>query len=398
MSNPPDEQAAAGQPPSPAHSAVASNDAAQSKKPKRLMSLDALRGFDMFWIIGADSLAMSLKKISPDGIVGAVADQLDHVPWEGFRFYDMIFPLFVFIIGISVVFSLSGKLESHSRFSVSTQVFRRFLILYVLGLFYYGGISEGIEKIRLLGVLQRLAFCYLAAGLAFIWLRPRAIATVCGGLLVGYWALMTFVPVPGHGAGVFEEGKNLANYVDSQYLPLFKWNGDHDPEGMLSTLPAMGSCLLGLMAGLLLRHPGLEGGAKARILIVGGIASVVVGFLWGLQFPVIKNIWTSSFVLVAGGFSSMLMGLFYYVVDVLNHQTWCQPFVWIGMNSITIYLLTNLVSMDDIAKRLVGGPVAESMNHHLARGAGELLVSAVALGLCLAVVKFLYDRKIFLKI
>jgi len=398
MSNPPDEQAAAGQPPSPAHSAVASNDAAQSKKPKRLMSLDALRGFDMFWIIGADSLAMSLKKISPDGIVGAVADQLDHVPWEGFRFYDMIFPLFVFIIGISVVFSLSGKLESHSRFSVSTQVFRRFLILYVLGLFYYGGISEGIEKIRLLGVLQRLAFCYLAAGLAFIWLRPRAIATVCGGLLVGYWALMTFVPVPGHGAGVFEEGKNLANYVDSQYLPLFKWNGDHDPEGMLSTLPAMGSCLLGLMAGLLLRHPGLEGGAKARILIVGGIASVVVGFLWGLQFPVIKNIWTSSFVLVAGGFSSMLMGLFYYVVDVRNHQTWCQPFVWIGMNSITIYLLANLVSMDDIAKRLVGGPVAESMNHHLARGAGELLVSAVALGLCLAVVKFLYDRKIFLKI
>lgn len=398
MSNPPDEQAAAGQPPSPAHSAVVSNDAAQSKKPKRLMSLDALRGFDMFWIIGADSLAMSLKKISPDGIVGAVADQLDHVPWEGFRFYDMIFPLFVFIIGISVVFSLGGKLESHSRFSVSTQVFRRFLILYVLGLFYYGGISEGIEKIRLLGVLQRLAFCYLAAGLAFIWLRPRAIATVCGGLLVGYWALMTFVPVPGHGAGVFEEGKNLANYVDSQYLPLFKWNGDHDPEGMLSTLPAMGSCLLGLMAGLLLRHPGLEGGAKARILIVGGIASAVVGFLWGLQFPVIKNIWTSSFVLVAGGFSSMLMGLFYYVVDVRNHQTWCQPFVWIGMNSITIYLLTNLVSMDDIAKRLVGGPVAESMNHHLARGAGELLVSAVALGLCLAVVKFLYDRKIFLKI
>jgi len=397
MSNPPDEQAAAGQPPSPAP-AVAVNDSAPSKKPKRLMSLDALRGFDMFWIIGADSLAMSLKRISPDGIVGAVADQLDHVPWEGFRFYDMIFPLFVFIIGISVVFSLGGKLESQSRLAVSGQVFRRFLILYVLGLFYYGGISEGVEKIRLLGVLQRLAFCYLAAGLAFIWLRPRAIATVCGGLLVGYWALMTFVPVPGHGAGVFEEGKNLANYVDSQYLPLFKWNGDHDPEGMLSTLPAMGSCLLGLMAGLLLRHPGLEGGAKARILIVGGIASVVVGFLWGLQFPVIKNIWTSSFVLVAGGFSSMLMGLFYYVVDVRNHQSWCQPFVWIGMNSITIYLLTNLVNMEDVAKRLVGGPVAESMNHHLARGAGELLIAAVALGLCLAIVKFLYDRRIFLKI
>lgn len=397
MSNPPDNQAAAGQPPSPAP-AVAANDLAPSKKSNRLMSLDALRGFDMFWIIGADSLAMSLKKISPDGVVGAVADQLDHVPWEGFRFYDMIFPLFVFIIGISVVFSLGGKLESQSRFALSGQVFRRFLILYVLGLFYYGGISDGVEKIRLLGVLQRLAFCYLAAGLAFLWLRPRAIATLCGGLLVGYWAMMTFVPVPGHGAGVFEEGKNLANYLDSQYLPLFKWNGDHDPEGMLSTLPAMGSCLLGLMAGLLLRHHGLEGGAKARILIVGGIASVVAGFLWGLQFPVIKNIWTSSFVLVAGGFSSMLMGLFYYVVDVRNHQRWCQPFVWIGMNSITIYLLTNLVNMEDVAKRLVGGPVAESMNHHLAKGAGELLIAAVALGLCLAIVKFLYDRRIFLKI
>lgn len=365
---------------------------------KRLMSLDALRGFDMFWIIGADSLFMSIKKISPDGIIGAVADQLDHVPWEGFRFYDLIFPLFVFIIGVSVVFSLGGKMETTSRAALSGQIFRRFLILYVLGLFYYGGISAGFDKVRLLGVLQRLAFCYLAAGLAFVWLKPRGVATLCGGILVGYWAMMTFISVPGHGAGVFEEGKNLANYVDSKYLPLFKWDGTHDPEGMLSTLPAMASGLLGVMAGLLLRSQAFAGDMKVRILVVAGILSVLTGFLWGLQFPVIKKLWTSSYVLVAGGFSAILLGLFYHLVDLKNHRGWCKPFVWIGMNSITIYMISNLINMEDVAKRLVGGPVVESMNQNLTHGAGELLVAAVGLGLCLVIVKFLHDRKIFLKI
>ena len=268
---------------------------------RRVTSVDALRGFDMFWIIGADVLFYALSEVAGENrLVKGLATQLEHVAWEGFRFYDLIFPMFVFIVGVSLVFSLTRRIAEAGRNTAVLQIFRRAVIIYLLGLFAYDGIAHGFGQIRLLGVLQRIALCYLFAGLAFCYLKPKGLVALCVSLLIGYWALMTFVPVPEIGAGNFEEGKNLANYIDREYLPLRKWDKTHDPEGLLSTLPAIASCLLGVFAGMLLRNRNVAEQRKVNLLLAAGAAGVVLGFLWGMQFPVIKKIWTSSFVLEIG--------------------------------------------------------------------------------------------------
>ena len=364
----------------------------------RITSVDALRGFDMFWIIGADAFVQVLNRMAKGNpVIGGIATQLDHVDWRGFHFYDLIFPLFVFIVGVSIVFSLSKRSNESSRGEVTLQVFRRALILYLFGLFTYEGIAHGVAQIRLLGVLQRIAICYFFGALAFLYLKPRQRVALCAILLVGYWAVMTFVPVPGVGAGNFEEGKNLANYIDRQYLPLRKWDGDHDPEGLLSTLPAIASCLLGIFAGTLLRRDDLADQKKVRILLGCGAASVILGFLWGLQFWVVKKIWTSSFVLVAGGFSAILLGLFYQIIDVSKKQWWATPFLWIGTNAIAVYMLAHCVKLNVLAERLVGGEIQKNLNSMQA-GLGDLLVAFVALSFAVLFCRFLYRRRIFLKV
>jgi len=360
---------------------------------ERLVSLDALRGFDMFWIVGAEDLVDGLRKITDSGPVRIMADQLGHKPWAGFHFEDLIFPLFVFIIGVSLVFSLTKTIAQSGRRAAVIRILRRSFLLYLLGVFYYGGFATPFERIRLLGVLQRLALCYLFASLLFCYLKPKALVGVCAGLLIGYWALMSFVPVPEHGAGNFAEGMNLANYVDQQFLPLRKWNGDHDPEGLLSTLPAIANCLLGVFAGLLLKSTTVPDRKKAGYLIVAGLACLAAGWLWHLNFPVIKKLWTSSFVLVASGYSCLLLAAFYQVIDVWKWQKWATPFIWIGVNSITIYLAANLIDFEKIAQRLVGG----QLNGYFGRY-GQLMIALVALGLGLWLLRFLYRRKIFLRL
>ncbi len=174
---------------------------------------------------------------------------------------------------------------------------------------YYGGIKHGWQDIRFLGVLQRIAICYLFAALVFLNFNLRGLIATFVALLAGYWALMTFVPVPGIGAGHFGPDQNLANWIDANYLPGRLWDKTRDPEGLLSTLPAIGTCLLGVFAGMLLRDIRLKPQQKSLWLIGAGTVLVLAGHLWALQFPIIKAIWTSSFVLVAGGYSAILLGV-----------------------------------------------------------------------------------------
>jgi predicted acyltransferase len=373
---------------------------------QRLVSLDALRGFDMFWIVAGEGIVFALHRASKSGESGPLpflAAQLEHVQWEGLRFYDLIFPLFVFIVGVSMVFSLGKSIAESGQAATYRKIVRRSLLLLLLGVFYYGGFNKGFEDIRLLGVLQRIALAYLFAGLIFTSCRPRGVVATCIGLLVVYWALMTFVPVPGVGAGHFEEGKNLANYLDDRFLPLRKWDGDHDPEGLLSTIPAVATCLLGVLVGLLLKRDDLRPQAKTLWLLAAGVAGVALGYLWGLQFPIIKKIWTSSFVLAAGGYSCILLAVFYQVVDVWKLRAWAMPFVWIGTNPITIYMAGNLVDVEKIAHRLAGGPIEPD---RLAGGTiagafgryGQLVIAATAALLVFALARFLYRRKIFLRV
>ena len=351
----------------------------------------------MFWILGGDAIGQALGKMRPGGWLGVVATQLEHVEWEGFHFYDLIFPMFVFIVGVSMVFSLGKLLQTEGRAGAVRRIVGRSVLLYLLGIFYYHGWENGVESIRLMGVLQRIALCYLFAGLLFCFFRPTGLLIWCLGLLIAYWALMCWMPVPGIGAGHFEEGKNLANWIDSRYLPFRKWDGDHDPEGLLSTLPAICSCLFGVFAGLLLKDPARKPSRKILLLVGGGLAALGAGWLWSLHFPVIKKIWTSSYVLVAAGWSAILLAGFYAIIDVANWKRWALPFVWIGMNPITIYMMRNLVRFNDVAPRLVGGPVKEFMDTAVP-GLGDLLIAFTGMLLALWVCWFLYRRKIFLRV
>ncbi|MHB8972864.1 MAG: acyltransferase family protein [Pirellulaceae bacterium] len=377
----------------PAPAAVPDIPDTTSVQPARLMSLDALRGFDMFWIIGADALVHGLRAVSDNEIVQGISRQLEHCAWDGFRFEDLIFPMFVFIVGVSLVFSLGRTIEQHGRQAAIVRIIRRAALMYVLGIFYYGGFSTSFEQIRLLGVLQRIAICYLCAGLIFCFWGVRGRAIWCVGLLVGYWLLMSFVPVPGGAAGNFAEGQNLANWVDKEFLPLRKWDGDHDPEGLLSTLPAIANCLIGVFAGMLLRDVKRSDWKKVAYLAAAGIAMAAAGWLWDAQFPVIKKIWTSSFVLVACGYSCLLLSLFYLVIDVWGLRVWALPFVWIGMNPITIYMLDNLVDIPKIAERFAGGDLNTYFGNY-----GPLVVAVVGLLVIFAIARFLYQRKIFLRL
>ncbi len=365
----------------------------------RLMSLDAFRGFVMFWIVGGEALAHALAKL--DGVQSEVLNtvmiQLKHVSWEGFRFYDLIFPSFVFIVGASVAFSL-GKLQaSGSRRAAVRRVIWRGLLLWLVGIIYYGGISGGLEGVRLLGVLQRIGICYLVTGLLFIYLPVRGLVAAFLILLGGYWALLSFVAVPGQEAVSFEEGRNITNWFDSKYLPFFKWNGTHDPEGILSTLPAIATCLLGVFTGLVLKNERMAGGKKALTLLGVGVALVLAGHLWGGYHPVIKNLWTSSFVVLAGGWSLILLAFFYLVIDVVRVKKWAMPFVWIGMNPIAIYLLSDVVKFNQIAERVLGGSIADWANG-MASGLGALVVAVGGMILILWLCRTLYKRKIFFRI
>jgi predicted acyltransferase len=327
-----------------------------------------------------------------------VATQLDHVAWEGFRFYDLIFPLFVFLIGVAITFSLGKLVAREGREAAVRRILRRTLLLYVLGLLYYGGIDEGFDQIRWVGVLQRLALCYGFAGLCFVYLRPRAMAAVTIGLLAGYWAMLTFIPVPGIGAGDYAEGRNLTNWIDLRFLPGLRWDKTHDPEGILSTLPAFASCLLGVFAGLWLQDTSRSGERRAALLAGAGAVSLVLGYGWGLQFPIVKKIWTSSFVLVAGGWSALLLALFFFIIDVRRLRTWSMPFVWIGTNALTIYIISNVVNFDALSKRFAGGEISGWFDAHVMPHFGDVILALVGLVLCFLICRSLYQRRLFLRL
>jgi predicted acyltransferase len=408
----------------------------------------------MFWIIGADSLVYALNRMSQTGPTKFLATQLDHAEWEGFRFYDLIFPLFVFMVGASIVFSLTKTIAQAGRTQALKRVLWRGVLLFLIGIFYSGGFTNPWPDMRLMGVLNRIALAYLGAGLLFIYFKPRTLAAIGAGLLVGYWALMTFVPIrdirleknklaemaeaageaklaqqfrdAGNTAnpsaikdspvwaateklyyattnrvsGRFGMGYNVACHFDFEHLPGKKWDLFWDPEGYLSTFPAIATCLLGVFAGLLLANPAIADQRKVALLLGVGAAAVVLGWLWGMQFPVIKKIWTSSYVLVAGGYSAMSLGVFYLVVDVWKVRGWCQPFVWIGMNSITIYLTKNFLggSFNRLSARLTGGDISTWLNEHVAKGCGDLAVAVVGLLLAIWFCRFLYKRQIFLRL
>ncbi len=375
-----------------------------AQQSRRVVSVDALRGFNFIWILGGDGAIWALAEMLHDKgpALGAIGDflgtQLHHAPWEGFTFYDFVFPLFIFITGVAIVLSLPRLVEREGRAKAHWRVLRRALLLYGLGLIYYGGMKHGWHDIRFLGILQRIAICYLFAALLFLNFNLRGLIATFVALLVGYWALMTFVPVPGIGAGHFGPDQNLANWIDANYLPGRLWDKTRDPEGLLSTLPAIGTCLLGVFAGMLLRDIRVKPDRKSLWLIGAGIVLVLAGHLWALQFPIIKAIWTSSFVLVAGGYSAILLGVAHQIVDVWGFKKWATIFVWIGANAILLYFLNGLIGFEPVATRLIGDDVQNFFDDLVADGTGLFVANLAGLVLVVLLARYLYKREIFLRV
>src|SRR4051812_29561632 len=274
--------------PAPVQASAPTADAASS----RLASIDIVRGLAIFSIIGADQLAWAVRGVAGDepsafaSLSRSIAAQFEHAQWEGFRFYDLILPLLIFVTGASVVFSLAKEREHNDALPSYWRVMRRAALLYVLGIAYYFGLGAVWPDIRLLGVLQRIAICYLVASLLFLHVPVRVLGAIIVALLLGYWAAFELISIDEVQAGTYLPETNLAHWSDRQFLPGRLWYQTWDPEGMLSTVPAIATCLFGVLAALVLRREDLASPDKAALLVVCGVAALALGHVWGLRFPI----------------------------------------------------------------------------------------------------------------
>ncbi|WP_028772598.1 transmembrane glucosamine N-acetyltransferase NagX [Shewanella waksmanii] len=377
-------------------------EVSQTKKPKlRLMSLDALRGFDMFWILGGEALFVGL--LAWTGWQGwKIADaQMHHSAWHGFTFYDLIFPLFIFLSGVALGLSPKrlDKMPMVQRLPLYKHAIKRLALLLFFGVLYNhgwgGGMPAAADEVRYASVLGRIAFAWFFAAMLVWHTSLRTQLIVAAAMLFGYAAMQLWLPVPGGSAGDLTLAGSINAYVDTHLLPGVSYqNRPMDPEGILSTLPAVINALAGVFTGhfIVKAHPKGEW-AKVAILALAGGVTLALGWLADFIIPVNKELWTSSFVLVTTGWSLILLALFYALVDVLKWSKLAFPFVVIGCNAIIIYLASSLVNWSYTATSLFGGFIS----------ALPTSVQALAATVALLLVQWLllywmYKRGIFIKV
>ncbi|MCE9685259.1 DUF5009 domain-containing protein [Shewanella sp. AS16] len=367
----------------------------------RLMSLDALRGFDMFWILGGEGLFAALLALTGwQGWTWGDA-QMHHSQWHGFTFYDLIFPLFIFLSGVAL--GLSPKRLDRLPFSERRPHYlhgvKRLALLIVLGIVYNHGWGAGLpadpDKVRYASVLARIGFAWFFAAL-LVWHTGLRTQIICAlGILCGYAALQLWLPFPGGSAGVLTQTGSINAYVDSHWLPGITYRQrEYDPEGLLSTLPAIVNALAGVFTGHFIIRPHVKGEwFKVAMLVLAGGLCLGLGWWLDAVLAVNKDLWTSSFVLVTSGWSLILLALFYALVDVLKWQKAFFPFVVIGTNAIIIYLASSLFDWAFLAKSLFGGVIAA------APLAAQQLLGVIALLLVQwLLLRWLYLRGIFIRI
>jgi len=362
---------------------------------QRLYSLDALRGFDMFWIMGAEEVFHSIAKATGAPFWETIANELTHPAWNGFHFYDLIFPLFLFMAGVATPFSVGRELEKgKSRNELVLRVIKRGLILVLLGFIANNGlVIKPISQLRFGSVLGRIGLAYMIANIIYLFTKQRGQMIWFWLLLVGYWLLLKFTSAPGYPPGDLSMEGNFASYIDRHLIPGKLYLGIHDPEGLVSCIPAVSTGLLGIVAGNFLKLSNIDGQKKALYLFISGVVFIGLAHLWDLDFPINKNLWSSSFVLNAGGYSLVLLGIFYYIIDVKGYKKWAFFFKVIGMNSILIYMSGHFIDWGYTTNgffqwvgQLIGNPY-----------------NAVAMAILYVLVKwlflyFLYKRNIFLRV
>lgn len=373
---------------------------APQTKPERLMSLDLFRGA---------TIALMILVNDPGTREGSYWP-LEHAAWNGWTPTDLVFPFFVFIVGVAMAFSFTTRLQrGASRGELFKHVLRRGVMLAALGIFLNGFPNNfGLDHWRFYGVLQRIAICYVIVSVLELWTDWRAQFGVAVACIVGYWLIMRFVPVPGfgvptHDMPILDPDRNLAAWLDRKLLMGHLYERTRDPEGVISTIPALATCLAGLLTGKWLRTARSQS-AKALGMIVAGVVLIVMGYLWNPSFPINKKLWTSSYVLLTAGLALVFLAACYWLVDVKRLRGWTKPVLIFGMNAIAAYFVSEFVSKILDSVRLSSGltlqewiyqtvfaPIANTPN-------ASLLYALVYVAFCWVVLAVFYRRGWFLKI
>jgi len=364
----------------------------------RLRSLDVFRGLAVAGMI----------LVNHPGNPRHVWPPLAHAHWNGWTLADLLFPAFLFIVGVAIAQSLAYRNRPDaSRRALVRRIVLRTLTLFALGLFLNAFPLFDLTHLRIPGVLQRIALCYLLASLAFLGLSVGGQATLTVVLLAAYWLLMTRVPVPGIGPGVLEPGSDLGAWLDRLTMSGHLAHGSWDPEGLLSTLPALASTLMGVLAGHWMRGA-RSATTKTLGLLLAGVGCMALGAWLGRWFPINKNLWTSSFAVFTAGTSALLFGLACWVVDVRGHRRRALPFVVFGRNPIALYVLATLVAklLDTIAVTQSDGatrPLREVLYRHgfaswAGPTAGSFLYALVFVAAWLLPMAILYRRGVFIRV
>ena len=315
---------------------------------ERLLSLDTLRGFDMAMLVGGAGIIIALSKLTGWSWMEAVATQMHHVKWEGFRFYDLIFPLFMFISVVAIPYAINSKVEKGVAKSILfRKVFIRLLALIGFGFLYNGLLSRGFTNFRYVSVLSQIGFGYFFAALISLYSKSiKGTIYWLLGIMGGVAVLQLFVPVPGYGAGTFEPGTSINAWLDQLLIPGRLHGKVFDPEGVLCIVSAVTITMMGTLAGYIIRSGKSAPAKKALYIALAGAGAIVIAQILSPFYPIIKAMWTVSYVLKAGGVSALLLALFYFVIDVKGSKNWTLFFRVFGMNSITIYMADRIIDLE----------------------------------------------------
>jgi predicted acyltransferase len=381
-------------------------------KSERLISLDAFRGFTIAGMI----------LVNNPGSWQFIYPQLKHADWHGWTFTDWIFPFFLWIVGVAMTFSFAvRKSRGDSNTKVLLNVFKRSVIIFALGLFLtgfpFGLIWDhhfSLLTIRIPGVLQRIAVCYLISSVIYLYTSTRGQIFTILLLFISYWLMMFFIPIPEYGAGLFEKGKNFASYIDSIFLSGHMWSATKtwDPEGIVSTIPAIATTLLGLLTGEYLHRSEHSKIEKSAWMFTAGSALLLIGALFDMLMPINKSLWTVSYTIFMGGWALCVFAIFYFLIDAKGYKKWAHPFVVYGMNAIFVFVLSGLIAKTlglwKVNVLLSNGEYRNvSLKTILMQNIFEPLFSPINASLAFAVcfilfmyliVWVMYKRKIFIKV
>jgi predicted acyltransferase len=364
------------------------------KRPSRLTSLDAFRGYTVAAMI----------MVNFPGSWDHVFTTLNHSDWNGLSFTDLVAPFFLFIVGMSIALSQERhRLSDASKGPLYRRILFRSLKIFAVGMFLNAMPLFRLDELRWTGTLHRIAIVFAVCAILYLNTGWKAQLATLVVILTGYWFAMTQIPVPGEGAVVLEPGRNLAAWVDSRWLPGKMWQDTWDPEGILSTFPAIATCITGMLAGRIMLKKEWDEDRKTAALMTAGVFSAALGYFVGLHFPVNENLWTSSFVLVTSGFAALVFGAFHFMTEALGWKRWTWPGVVFGMNAIAAYVLGDLLALlfyrlpiagATLNQHAVSGMIAMGLEPRLA----SLCYALIFVSIVFVPVWLLWRRRIFIKL